>query len=133
MESVGTLAGGIAHEFNNILNIIKGYTLLIRQSPSVDENVTEKVNVIEETVSAELTVCGNCLLARRTESCLALSNPNDLVSELSKLLKQTFKTIDVTLELDAKFLPMGRSESDQPSAAQPICECSRRDGPEAAS
>ena len=50
MESVGTLAGGIAHEFNNILNIIKGYTLLIRQSPSVDENVTEKVNVIEETV-----------------------------------------------------------------------------------
>ena len=105
MESVGTLAGGIAHEFNNILNIIKGYTLLIRQSPSVSENVTEKVNVIEETVERGAYGVRQLLtLARRTESCLALSNPNDLVSELSKLLKQTFpKTIDVTLELDAKL------------------------------
>ena len=105
MESVGTLAGGIAHEFNNILNIIKGYTLLIRQSPSVNENVTEKVNVIEETVERGAYGVRQLLtLARRTESCLALSNPNDLVSELSKLLKQTFpKTIDVTLELDAKL------------------------------
>jgi signal transduction histidine kinase/ActR/RegA family two-component response regulator len=105
MESIGTLAGGIAHEFNNILNIIKGYTLLIRQSPSVNENVTEKVNVIEETVERGAHGVRQLLtLARRTESCLVLSNPNDLVSELSKLLKQTFpKTIDVTLELDAKL------------------------------
>jgi signal transduction histidine kinase/CheY-like chemotaxis protein len=105
MESVGTLAGGIAHEFNNILNIIKGYTLLIRQNPSVDENVTENVNIIEETVERGAYGVRQLLtLARKTESCLALSNPNDLVSELSKLLKQTFpKTIDVTLELDAKL------------------------------
>ena len=105
MESIGTLAGGIAHEFNNILNIIKGYTLLIRQNPSVNENVTEKVNVIEETVERGAHGVRQLLtLARRTESCLVLSNPNDLVSELSKLLKQTFpKTIDVTLELDAKL------------------------------
>ena len=105
MESVGTLAGGIAHEFNNILNIIKGYTLLIRQSPSVNENVTENMNVIEETVERGAYGVRQLLtLARKTESCLALSNPNDLVSELSKLLKQTFpKTIDITLELDAKL------------------------------
>ena len=64
MESVGTLAGGIAHEFNNILNIIKGYTLLIRQSPSVDENVTEKVNVIEETVERGGSRCAAIAYSR---------------------------------------------------------------------
>ena len=105
MESVGTLAGGIAHEFNNILNLIKGYTLLIRQNKSVDETVAKSLNVIEETV--ERGACGVrqlLTLARKAESRLVLSNPNDLVSELSKLLKQTFpKTIEITLELDAEL------------------------------
>ena len=50
LESIGTLAGGIAHEFNNILNIIKGYALLIRQTPSVGESITESLNVIDESV-----------------------------------------------------------------------------------
>jgi signal transduction histidine kinase/ActR/RegA family two-component response regulator len=108
MESVGTLAGGIAHEFNNILNIIKGYTVLIRQNPSVNENVTENLNIIEETVDRGAYGVRQLLtLARKTEARLVLSNPNDLVSELSKLLKQTFpKTIDVILELDAKLPPL---------------------------
>ena len=105
MESVGTLAGGIAHEFNNILNLIKGYALLIRQNKSVDENVAKSLNVIEETVERGAYGVRQLLtLARKTESRLVLSNPNDLVSELSKLLKQTFpKTIDITLELDAEL------------------------------
>src|SRR5262245_893815 len=105
METVGTLAGGIAHEFNNILNIIKGYTLLIRQDSSINENISENLNVIEETVDRGAYGVRQLLtLARKTEARLVLSNPNELVSELSKLLQQTFpKTIDVTLELDAKL------------------------------
>ena len=131
MESVGTLAGGIAHEFNNILNIIKGYTLLIRQNPSVDENVTENVNIIEETVERGAYGVRQLLtLARKTESCLALSNPNDLVSELSKLLKQTFpKTIDVTLELDAKLPSIWVDPNQINQALLNLSrECSRRVG-----
>jgi PAS domain S-box-containing protein len=105
MESVGTLAGGIAHDFNNILNIIKGYAGLIRQNPSVDEKVAESLNVIEETVERGAYGVRQLLtLARKTEARLALTNPNDLLSDLSKLLKQTFpKTIDVVLELDVKL------------------------------
>jgi PAS domain S-box-containing protein len=105
MESVGTLAGGVAHDFNNILNIIKGYAGFIRQNPSVDEKISESLNVIEETVERGAYGVRQLLtLARKTEARLALTNPNDLLSELSKLLKQTFpKTIDVVLELDAKL------------------------------
>ena len=43
-------------------------------------------------------------LARKTEARLAPTHPNDLLSDLFKLLKQTFpKTIDIALELDPKL------------------------------
>jgi PAS domain S-box-containing protein len=105
MESIGTLAGGVAHDFNNILNIIKGYAGFIRQSLSDDEKVAESVDVIEETVERGAYVVHELLtLARKTEAHLALTNPNVLLLELSKLLKQTFpKTIDIALELEAKL------------------------------
>jgi PAS domain S-box-containing protein len=105
MESIGTLAGGVAHDFNNILNIIKGYAGFIRQSLSDDEKIAESVDVIEETVERGAYVVHELLtLARKTEAHLALTNPNVLLLELSKLLKQTFpKTIDIALELEAKL------------------------------
>jgi two-component system, cell cycle sensor histidine kinase and response regulator CckA len=105
MESVGTLAGGVAHDFNNILNIIKGYAGLIRQNPTVDEKVAESLNVIEETVERGAYGVRQLLtLARKTEARLAVTNPNVLLLELSKLLKQTLpKTIDIALELEANL------------------------------
>src|SRR5262245_49976857 len=104
LESIGTLAGGIAHEFNNILNIIKGYALLIRQTPSIGENIAESLNVIDESVERGAYEVKQLLtLARKTESRLALCNPNDLLLDLAKLLKQTLpKTIELTLHLHSK-------------------------------
>src|SRR5262245_33439727 len=108
LESIGTLAGGIAHEFNNILNIIKGYTLLIRQTPSIGESTAESLNVIDESVERGAYEVKQLLtLARKTESRLTLCNPNDLLLDLAKLLKQTMpKTIELTLDLDSKVPPV---------------------------
>jgi PAS domain S-box-containing protein len=118
MEIVGTLAGGVAHDFNNILNIIKGYTALIRESSPVDENTAESLHVIEETIERGAYGVRQLLtLARKTEARLAFSNANDLLSDLSKLLKQTFpKTINIALELDPE-LPSILIDSNQVSQA----------------
>ena len=104
LESIGTLAGGIAHEFNNILNIIKGYVLLIRQTSSIDESIAESLNVIDRSVERGAYEVKQLLtLARKTEARLTLCNPNDLLLELAKLLKQTLpKTIELILDLDSK-------------------------------
>jgi C4-dicarboxylate-specific signal transduction histidine kinase len=45
MEAVGTLAGGIAHEFNNILSTIIGYTELVMED--VPEEGTVQANLQE--------------------------------------------------------------------------------------
>src|SRR5262245_59697381 len=107
LESIGTLAGGIAPEFNNILNIIKGYALLIRQTPSIGESIAESIaeslNVVDESVERGAYEVKQVLtLARKTESRLTLCNPNELLLDFAKLLEQTLpKTIERTLDLDS--------------------------------
>jgi len=58
MESVAILAGGVAHEFNNLLTAISGYGQMLRESiPADDESSRESVgNVLKAAErAAELT------------------------------------------------------------------------------
>jgi len=57
MEAIGTLAGGIAHNFNNVLMGIQGNTSLILLGKTSDHPDYERLNNIEQGVlsGAELT------------------------------------------------------------------------------
>ncbi|MEI6387101.1 MAG: GAF domain-containing protein [Spirochaetota bacterium] len=57
MEAVGELAGGLAHDFNNMLSIINGYCTLLQMSPCQDDHQQEYVERILVTSqrAAELT------------------------------------------------------------------------------
>ncbi|MHB1462307.1 MAG: response regulator [Armatimonadota bacterium] len=57
MESVGRLAGGVAHDFNNMLNVILGYTELISQGLTDDDPIRSDLGEIKKAAehSAELT------------------------------------------------------------------------------
>lgn len=48
MEAIGTLAGGVAHDFNNILSTIEGYALLLRDSIKKKGHVR---NYVEQIVA----------------------------------------------------------------------------------
>ena len=103
LESVGTLAAGVAHDFNNILNIIKGYASMLAGRP----DTAEHVKVIDEAVErGASTVRQLLILSRKTEAELVPTSLNDLVSELALLLRQTLpKTIDVSVELASGLEP----------------------------
>ena len=67
MKAVGTLTGGIAHEFNNILSSIIGYGEMLQEKISIDDPLRRYVDIIYSsgTRAAELT--GNLLAFSRKQ------------------------------------------------------------------
>ncbi len=57
MEAIGRLAGGVAHDFNNMLNVILGYTELILSRTGLDAELVEEIQEIDKAArrSADLT------------------------------------------------------------------------------
>lgn len=91
MEAIGTLAAGIAHEFNNLLMGIQGYTSLMLLSTDISHAHHEKLRGIEKQVQigAELT---KQLLAFSRQGRYEVE-PTDLNKLISRTVSIFGKTI----------------------------------------
>jgi two-component system, chemotaxis family, CheB/CheR fusion protein len=107
MESLGTLAAGIAHDMNNILNIIHGYSSMLAQGASSDE-IGESSAAITKTSERGAALMQQLLaVSRKVEPKLESVQLNPLIQELSKLVKETFpKNIELILELARELPPI---------------------------
>ena len=87
METVGRLAGGIAHDLNNLFTVLSGYSQLSLMRLKEDDPLTENLREIKKTTdrAAELT---NRLLAisRRQALDMMVIDLNQLVRGLEKML-----------------------------------------------
>jgi len=113
MEALGNLAGGVAHEFNNLFSAILGYTELSRRSQR-NGAVTGFLDEIEGATerAAELTkqILG---FARRQIISLKICNLNDLILNMENLIRsQISETTDLELILSSG-LDLVRVDSDQ--------------------
>jgi PAS domain S-box-containing protein len=99
MQSVGTLAGGIAHEFNNLLAGIQGYAVLGLREPSVTGPLREFLQFIIQLSDRAANLTRQLLAFARKPSLLRQPLQMDkLVSDTADLVKHTLSA-EVALEL----------------------------------
>ena len=85
MEAIGTLAGGVAHDLNNILGGLVSYPeLLLVQIPE-DSPLRKPMLTIQKSGEKAAAVVQDLLtLARRGVVVTEVVNPNDIISEYLK-------------------------------------------------
>jgi PAS domain S-box-containing protein len=98
MESIGLLAGGVAHDFNNILTAITGYGETIRESVAANDEVMRE--------SIEQVLKGAERAAELTRSLLAFSrkqviNPKPVI--IDGIIGGTSKLIQRIIGEDIEF------------------------------
>ncbi|HEX9614720.1 MAG TPA: PAS domain S-box protein [Bacteroidota bacterium] len=105
MESIGTLAGGIAHDFNNILSIILGYVSLIKRGKIQGEKFEEGIDTIAKAAQRGAVLVKQILtFARKADVVFESVKVNELLTDLSKLLGETFpKTVTFDLQLNPEL------------------------------
>ncbi|MDC4223993.1 MAG: ATP-binding protein [Candidatus Manganitrophus sp.] len=102
MESLGVLAGGVAHDFNNILTGILGYASLLKMKLAPDDPHLPAVEVIEKSgFRARALVQQLMGFARRTGAIKVPVKVNALVMEVVVLLERGVgQGVNIRLDLD---------------------------------
>jgi len=101
MEAIGTLAGGMAHDFNNILSAIIGYSEMTRGKLQQMELHRYMENILLAGHRAKELVAQILTFSRHTDKELKPVNIRDLLSEALKLLRATIpSTIGIHPEID---------------------------------
>jgi PAS domain S-box-containing protein len=109
MEAVGTLAGGIAHEFNNINAVIMGYVDLTLQAVDLPASARQNLEIVRASAvrGGELT---KSLLAfsRKSVGKKKPVNLSDIVDEVLRVTAKEFTTegIEVTVSRSTNVPPV---------------------------
>ncbi len=86
MEAVGRLAGGMAHDFNNMLGVIIGYCDLLKGRPSL-EGAVRDASQIKKAAQRAATLTRQLLAFSRRQLLLPrVLNLNDVVKDISQML-----------------------------------------------
>ncbi|MDP8255284.1 MAG: PAS domain S-box protein [Candidatus Alcyoniella australis] len=102
MESIGTLASGVAHEINNPLHVIVNYSELIAERKCVDPERTAEYAriVVQECDRAARIVQGLMRFARQQPEEITPTPIAELVEQTACLFRGMLKNDQIDLELD---------------------------------
>jgi PAS domain S-box-containing protein len=102
MEAVGRLAGGLSHDFNNLLTVIRGYTdLLIEQLPSGSSAFGAAEHLRRSTARAANLTGQLLAFTRRQPLQPKVVQLNDVVGQMTGMLRRLIRAdIEFVLTLD---------------------------------
>ncbi len=107
MEVIGTMAGGIAHDLNNVLGVLVGYSELLLENVSEDDELkTYAGNILTSGQKGAAIIQDLLTLARRGLSISKVVNLNDLVSDYIRTPEfATLKTFHSQVDFELNLAP----------------------------
>ena len=112
IEAIGQLAGGVAHDFNNILMVIMGYGAMLKREMIPEDPHREKVEqILEASEKAAQLTSGLLAFGRKQVMKPQPADLNDIVQHIQKFLvriigedvrlKSFLSTADVRVNVDS--------------------------------
>jgi len=102
MEAIGQLAGGVAHDFNNMLAAVLGFADLIKQKyAAVGPDLVKYVGRIQDAAKNMANLTAKLLaFARKGKLEMTVVSINDLIQDVIRLLEHTIdKKIQIVQRL----------------------------------
>ena len=116
LESVGTLASGVAHEINNPINGIMNYAQLIhdRLNPAESQLLEFSSGIIQETKRIASIVQNLLTFSRENKQTHSFANINDIIKQTLSLVRTIVKRDQIILIEDLpEDLPEIKCRSQQ--------------------
>jgi PAS domain S-box-containing protein len=110
MEAIGTLAGGVAHDLNNILSGVVSYPELLLMDLPADSPFRKPIETIHESGKKAAAIVEDLLtLARRGVAVSKVVSLNDIVGEYLvspefEKLKVFHPHVDIQIDFDTELL-----------------------------
>ena len=103
MESVGRLAGGVAHDYNNMLSVIIGYTELALENEGLSESLRSDLKEVLKAAHRSEDITRQLLaFARKQTIAPKVLDINKIVGGMLKMLKRL-----IGEDIDIVWIPMG--------------------------
>jgi two-component system, cell cycle sensor histidine kinase and response regulator CckA len=108
MESIGRLAGGVAHDYNNMLSVIIGYTELAMEKIGPEEPMYEDLKEVLAAAERSTQITKQLLaFARQQTIAPELLDLNDTVEGMLKMLRRLIgEDIDFSWQPEIEVWPV---------------------------
>lgn len=124
LESIGTLASGIAHDLNNILTpILAGAQLLPLKFPDADARTHHLLEILEVNARRGSDLVKQVLsFARGVEGKRITLQLRHLIVEVAKILKETFpKSIEISTDISQELWTVSADSTQLHQVLMNLC------------
>ncbi|MCP4272137.1 MAG: response regulator [Gammaproteobacteria bacterium] len=123
MEALGKLTGGIAHDYNNMLAVIIGFSQLIEYSPKENPKIRKYAKEIKKAGNRGAKLTSKLLAFSRTQAAEPRNtNISDLITADLHMLEKTLTArIQLQLELNNELWSVWIDQDDLQDAILNIC------------
>lgn len=117
MEAIGRLAGGVAHDFNNILTVLLGYSTVLQEKQGTAEDTQSDIDNMKSAIRRAVKLTKQLLLFSRKEVLHPQTvDVNILTKDLTKMLGRLISeniTIQFFLNAENPFIYIDPGQLEQ--------------------